>query len=823
MEITNGRLLTTGKVFWRWFSTATVAPGSSNGLYPFTRPDGLDKWVYISGTAAAGGRLGLYHAAGNLASGELAPRTEAGIDITKGFAGEWQGYTADGFVNNNMALRVISQGTRVSPVANARLLNGEYLLLSSGTHVSSTGTSDRIVIDRVGVTAQTLFEGFRIAAPSENMYNNIKSVKNGKWTESATWDCNCVPTASTSVIIEASHKVTLEANAGNRLAAYTITVNNGATLDINGDTLTAYQVITTPGSELKITGGILQQQFPGYIVHNENAGNYLLTAGQYTLGIPTPDVLPGNHWFSFDFAPTAVFTQSGGMVRSLFPINFSADCKVNITGGGLYLHTHSPNALKPHTVQSSSLKISGSAGISGAKSIAGCTITIPNPMEGVNKLAVNISGQHISFSNSTLLLGDTTLNEDMQTGNAKGFNILSGVKLSHVIAAGGSSINGRHTTYDAGTNPHFGCDNLYITPGSEWRNPDPSNPGFKIFIHGNLVNEGNYTNYLATTVLGGGYKGSVANTPQHLSGSGRFRYLPSAPTAIEPMINFFEVNNLSNAGVTLKRNLKVSQLNMVNGDIMVDTLQVGTADWDWGVINPSGTGAIIGHVTKWIRNIPDQFNIPVGVPGVRRNLKMIVTQAPNPSGLVSFSFAGVPGGATGLPLQEGSINLVTTAPEGYWKVSSLTAGSTWYEVEATAAALGNITDYTQLVLLKRNSGSANWVKEGSHAVPTGNSSLPTLYRSNLFGFGDFAIGSGTVPAIPAQSHWTGNLSREWYNAGNWSQGIPGANTAVMLPGSRPRYPLVTADVTIKSLEAQSGSALHLVAEKNIRLLGNQYP
>ena len=45
----------------------------------------------------------------------------------------------------------------------------------------------------------------------------------------------------------------------------------------------------------------------------------------------------------------------------------------------------------------------------------------------------------------------------------------------------------------------------------------------------------------------------------------------------------------------------------------------------------------------------------------------------------------------------------------------------------------------------------------------------------------FALSFAFVNYVNAQTEWTGALSRDWNNAGNWTAGIPGSSDAVTIP------------------------------------------
>lgn len=72
----------------------------------------------------------------------------------------------------------------------------------------------------------------------------------------------------------------------------------------------------------------------------------------------------------------------------------------------------------------------------------------------------------------------------------------------------------------------------------------------------------------------------------------------------------------------------------------------------------------------------------------------------------------------------------------------------------------------------------------------------------------------SVEVEPAASGftWTGNVSTEWENAGNWSGNqAPVATSAVYIPPGRPRYPGVSVTNTVKSIHCKTGSSV-IIAE-----------
>lgn len=61
----------------------------------------------------------------------------------------------------------------------------------------------------------------------------VQSVQSGDWNNSATWNCNCVPSATQNVIIKSGHKVTLTPATGSQ-SCKNLTVESGAIFDAKG-------------------------------------------------------------------------------------------------------------------------------------------------------------------------------------------------------------------------------------------------------------------------------------------------------------------------------------------------------------------------------------------------------------------------------------------------------------------------------------------------------------------------------------------------------------------------------------------------------------
>ncbi|MEN0050975.1 MAG: hypothetical protein AAF806_28175, partial [Bacteroidota bacterium] len=55
--------------------------------------------------------------------------------------------------------------------------------------------------------------------------------------------------------------------------------------------------------------------------------------------------------------------------------------------------------------------------------------------------------------------------------------------------------------------------------------------------------------------------------------------------------------------------------------------------------------------------------------------------------------------------------------------------------------------------------------------------------------------------------WTGDVSSEWFNAGNWSGAIPMPGDDIIIPSGRPNDLVITSFIQITSVVVESGATL----------------
>lgn len=70
------------------------------------------------------------------------------------------------------------------------------------------------------------------------------------------------------------------------------------------------------------------------------------------------------------------------------------------------------------------------------------------------------------------------------------------------------------------------------------------------------------------------------------------------------------------------------------------------------------------------------------------------------------------------------------------------------------------------------------------------------------------------------AEWTGAVNNEWSNSANWKCGqIPSNSTLVIINGGKPNYPLIIADVTIKSITVNTGAVLNVSPGVSVTITG----
>jgi len=125
-----------------------------------------------------------------------------------------------------------------------------------------------------GLIGQVLFYNKKFSADTiqqvASSISSIQSVTSGSWSNTATWDCTCIPLDTYDIIVNTGHTVTLTNNSGARNA----TIKNGGTLDLSSSNFTF-----SVSEHLNVQGSLIPRQ--GTISFNGATTSY--STGSYSM------------------------------------------------------------------------------------------------------------------------------------------------------------------------------------------------------------------------------------------------------------------------------------------------------------------------------------------------------------------------------------------------------------------------------------------------------------------------------------------------------------------------------------------------------------
>jgi hypothetical protein len=220
---------------------------------------------------------------------------------------------------------------------------------------------------------------------------------------------------------------------------------------------------------------------------------------------------------------------------------------------------------------------------------------------------------------------------------------------------------------------------------------------------------------------------------------------PELPTNVQTLKNLTIANPggialNANAYVNQKIILTAGELDTRSSILFIRNIQGGLTD-DPAVEQTGGfvTGLIERNIgaSTGIRLFP----FGTGTVTARRSFELNYTTAPSTAGSLQVRYVNTAADQqTGLPVTEGSVKLISAVPF-YWRaiaVGGLSGGN--YSLQLTAQNITGIQDYLSLRILKRVGDGADWQLDGVAGVNTGTNLSPTVLRTGMIGFSDFAIG-----------------------------------------------------------------------------------
>jgi hypothetical protein len=196
----------------------------------------------------------------------------------------------------------------------------------------------------------------------------------------------------------------------------------------------------------------------------------------------------------------------------------------------------------------------------------------------------------------------------------------------------------------------------------------------------------------------------------------------------------------ANGYVNQKVFLTAGELDTRNSTLFIRNIQGGLTE-DPAV--EQNAGYVSGLIERSIGTSTGIRLFPFGtgtVPAIR-SFELNYTTAPSTAGSLQVRYINTSADQqSGLPITEGAVKLISTTPF-YWRanaVGGLTGGT--YSLQLTAQNVTGIQDYQSLRILKRTGDGAPWQLDGVAGVNTGSNVSPTVLRTGMNGFSDFAMG-----------------------------------------------------------------------------------
>ena len=228
---------------------------------------------------------------------------------------------------------------------------------------------------------------------------------------------------------------------------------------------------------------------------------------------------------------------------------------------------------------------------------------------------------------------------------------------------------------------------------------------------------------------------------------------------------FYDLSYTNSSGLYLNNNISVSNtLAMAGGNIypLANTLTIGTGAGIPGSLSYT-SGIVAGKLERWAASTGVGYLYPIGTSSIYRPAS--ITYNALGTGSLLFEFVSADPGSAGLPISEGTVNVIDTYSEGYWNAATtngLTTTDFNIQLTATDFSSYSIIPGTRVI---RDTIGGNWVLDGTHAA----ASDPDLYRNNLtYGISDtgtvFGIGHVECTGISLDKTIT-NVSCNGYSDG----------------------------------------------------------
>ena len=677
------------------------------------------------------------------------------------------------------------------------ILNTGTLAVGATQNVTITTTADFSALGAYQIKA-----GFSGLAIDGNTINDstglisfnatglvVRAVANGNWGDGSTWNTGTVPTAGDTVNIT-GFAVNLGGAAASPYTSGSIGIGLGGILNAGtnvlnvGTTGGGNKIITVAkGGTISITGGTINHN--GFVAINDSA-NFIMSAGNLKIdgndGTDASSVPAGTSLLSIGGATNYAsgnIDLTGGTLTFVDPHRFGGVTfgykglvSKNIGAGhttvfGDPTSTHTANSgnfgFSINILQGGAKMSLGSVVVNGGNTVGNRFTTIAGSTGFNGDFTINANSD-ARFVFAPYFAGNFTNNGLYACSNATNFQNYTNATAS--AATNSQTISGsgvyRNTTpilnvTAAGTG--YAVGNILTLTGGTSTSP--------LTIYVSAVNgTGGITS--AVSINTGAYTvvPTGANAATGGAGSGATFTTPVGGMTTVASFSGLTFNNTSAAGVTISSfgTALPSQTATINGGGGVltliagavnnasNTIVVGNSVTQKGSIVATA-GYVTGKIKRWFSaatNTTTTGDLPVGKNGAPRYARVEFTTAPTKGGTLTAEYIATAPGLAGFPINDG-ISLANIQNTGFWRIDtdSIVGGN--YTISLTDTIPTGVQSLSTLRSVKRATGTSTWSVDGTAGTNTGIATKPTVVRTGVTGFSEFAIAGASDNLLPVAS------------------------------------------------------------------------
>ncbi len=371
--------------------------------------------------------------------------------------------------------------------------------------------------------------------------------------------------------------------------------------------------------------------------------------------------------------------------------------------------------------------------IAGEGTIVG-GITIPEGNKTISSTArLTVSSGDITMGGSVFLSnhGEITLDGDILGGDAS--TTWVNYENSILEITGELLATGALRAFAQSNLINYnGADQAIKTPfNSIYYDLHIGNAGTKILTN-SIIIEGDLLLYGTSTldVSPSNYLISIAgnwtnNSSTFIPRSSAVTYNGVTEQTITGAETFHDVLYLNTGGdlvlsdnVVIANNLQMAGLNIVTGS---NILTIGTGAASVGSLTHI-SGIVTGRMERWINSFGNTL-FPVGISGSYHPAGLYVNLLVNP-GSVIVEFIPADPGSDGLPLLDGTTDILYHFTEGYWNFTAANGfNAANYNLDLLATNFSSYPLNINSRILSRTN-NLDWVLDGNHVT----ASVPNIYR-----------------------------------------------------------------------------------------------